>query len=246
MKHEKHEEYSYKKCEAVLETYKIHTERKRVIVAFADTVGFASWIKRTHSMEDFHFLAVRLYRKILHMRKQFGYHVKFSGDGAMFVKELKPGHNCRSTILMLQHMDCLVQFMVESISRTHYPRPRSFRVRLAAGYVTKLHASICKLECDFQKDYIGYPVNLSSRMLDLASENNPVMCHESVKDIIGDKRSSAANLIFERVNIPKADADGVDEEDLKSLWTWKFEKGETNAKPKRTIKQSKNIKDTLI
>jgi class 3 adenylate cyclase len=246
MRHEKHEEYSYKECEKILESYKVHTERKRVIVAFADTVGFSSWIKRTHSLEEFHFLAIRLYRKILHMRKQFGYHVKFSGDGAMFVKDMRPGHNCKTTITVLRHMDCLVKFMMDSIARTGYPRPKSFRVRVTAGYVTKLNAKICDLECDFQKDYIGYPVNLASRMLDLASENNPVMCHESIKDLIGEKKASAANLIFNKVNIPKAEADGVDEEDLKSLWTWEFKKGEENEKYKRNSKRNKNIKDTLI
>jgi len=217
---------TYRECQKILSKHNIKTESKRVVVAFVDIIGFGPWIKRAHALSDFHFLITQLYRKLVHFHNDLGYHVKFLGDGAMIVKEMNPGHNCGMAIKFLRDMDCLAGFMTEVIKKTAWPRPEGFRVRLAAGHVSKLSINVCERECALQKDYIGYPVNLAARMLDVLKDTTPLLCHESVKDIVGPKKSKVVNLVFTKQLKPHKFFDGVDVEDLDHLWEFKF-----NGKP---------------
>jgi len=84
---------------------------------------------------------------------------------------------------------------------------------------------MCTKECTFQNDYIGYPVNLAARTLRISKENTPLLCHESVKDIIGPRKARLANVQFKKVPKPRIGPDGVDVEDLGHLWEFVFEEG---------------------
>lgn len=216
------EQSKYRECQKVLSKHPIKTESKRVLVAFADIVGFGPWIKRAHALSDFHFLVTQLYRKLMYLRDVRKYHVKFLGDGGMILREMTKGHSCGMVVEFLRDMACLENFMTQTISKTIWPRPSGFRIRLAAGHVSKLHAVMCKTDCSFQKDYIGYPVNLAARMLDVFKGSTSCICHESVKDIIGPRKSKMANLSFKKLLKPHFIPDGVDEEDLDHLWEFRF------------------------
>lgn len=223
MKKKDYENPSYLECQKVLAKHPIKTESKRVVVAFADIVGFGPWIKRAHALSDFHFLVTQLYRKLIYLRDGRKYHVKFLGDGGMILREMISGHNCGMVLEFLRDMACLENFMTHTISKTIWPRPSGFRIRLAAGNVSKLHATMCKIDCSFQKDYIGYPVNLASRMLEVFKSSTSCICHESVKDIIGPRKAKASNIAFKKLLKPHYIPDGVDEEDLNHLWEFRFE-----------------------
>ena len=213
---------SYRDCQRALARHTIKTESKRVIVAFVDVVGFGPWIKRAHALSDFHFLITQLYRKLVHFHDDLGYHVKFLGDGGMILKEMLPGHNCGMAIKFLRDMDCLGNFMGTVIKKTAWPRPDGFRIRIAAGHVSKLTIKICETECTFQKDYIGYPINLASRILEVMKDSSVCICHESVKDIIGQRKAKIANLVFNKQSNPYEPPNGVDAEDLNHLWEFTF------------------------
>jgi class 3 adenylate cyclase len=223
MQRDENRKYSFAECEASLSSHKISKERKRIIVIFADLVGFAPWMRRAHSLADFAFIIDRIYRKFIHFKEDLGYHVKLLGDGAMFVKEMGRGHNCEKVLQILRDMKCLSGYVNEVIARAEWPRPGGFRIRLASGYVTKIKARLCDRECSLQHDYIGYPVNLAARMLEIDKKSKPIILHESVKDIIGTAKSKRAGLSFNAIPYPVRSPDGIDEEDLTSFWGYTFE-----------------------
>lgn len=141
----------------------------------------------------------------------------------MLVKEMSSGHNCNKAIDFLKDMNCFTKFICQSIDKTAWPRPDGFRVRVAAGHVLKMNMTLCKQGCTFQSDYIGYPVNLASRMLDIAKDSERLICHESVRDIIGVKKAEKAGVAFKPLNGLISTPEGVDDEDIKGLWSFEFQ-----------------------
>jgi len=227
MKHDKRKKInrqSFKECETELAKQKIKSERKWVVVAFADILGFAPWIRRaSNSPEELKKFVIHLYRKFTYLSTGKGYFVKLLGDGAMIVRELENGHhNCKTVIAMLKDMDCLHKYINNIIERSGFPRPTGSRIRIAAGHVIKLTSQFCDRNCFLQDDYIGYPVNLAARLLDVLPATEPVICHESVKDVVG-KKGDKHELIFRQLKIDnERRLDGIDEEDLNSLWSVSF------------------------
>jgi class 3 adenylate cyclase len=139
------------------------------------------------------------------------HHVKFLGDGLMTVAILGRGHNCDVARQFLCDLTALSDAMNTAIDgMLVYPKPVGFRTRVVAGQVSRIKTP----EGDI--DYVGYAVNLSSRLLRV-QENTRLICHESVKDIIGTKDG----LEFKKVKVSRHDIDGVDFEDLDGLWEFK-------------------------
>lgn len=58
-------------------------------------------------------------------------------------------------------------------------------------------------------------MNLAARLLRVCPDV-PLICHESVKDIIGQKD----HVEFKKVNPHRTALDGVEQEDLHALWSY--------------------------
>lgn len=99
------------------------------------------------------------------------------------------------------------------------PRPKGFRVRVVCGHTTKVVTRTCANDCNWQKDFVGYPINLASRLLDV-SEDTACVCHESVREIVGEKKMAEFEVNFKRLDAPKLKPLGVDAEDLDELYSY--------------------------
>lgn len=129
----------------------------------------------------------------------------------MVIAMLGRGHNCELTRQFLCDLTDLSEAMNGAIDdMVVYPKPMGFRTRVVAGQVSKI-----KTECG-DVDYIGYAMNLASRILRV-SESTRLICHQSVKDIMGNKDC----VDFKKIRVSKNELDGVDHEDLDGLWEFK-------------------------
>lgn len=197
-------------------------ERKRVLVAFGDILGFGTWTKRAvHSPEDLHDLINFVYDEFELFTEESGWYVKFLGDGIMVVRELSNGHNCGITV---EFMKRCYEFSVrvhEGILSS-YPRPDGFRLRMTAGYVWK-RRSVQRSRTGRRAfpEYIGYPVNLAQRLLEVSPETLCI-CHDTVRAIVGERKMG---IRFERMENRKEILRGVDPEDVQGLWSFMKEEG---------------------
>lgn len=209
----------FKKCELELAKQKVHAERKWIVVAFVDILGFATWVRRaSNSPEERQKFVIHLYRKLTYYSTSKGYFVKLLGDGAMIVRELVAGHNCQTVMTMLKDLDCLHKYIDRVIMQSEFPRLGGSRIRVVAGHVLKLRSKFCANDCFLQDDYIGYPINLAARLLEVLKTTEPIICHESVKDIVG-KKEEKSDFVFRLLKLEgERRLDGIDEEDLNSLW----------------------------
>lgn len=143
-------------------------------------------------------------------RGESAHFVKYLGDGFLTIATLVQGHNCHLAVKFLCELHSLSKKVNEIISALPgFPKPDGFRVRVAAGQVFKIDFG------EGQVDYVGYAMNLSARLLRVCPEV-PLVVHESVKDIIGEKEK----VSFKKVNIHRASLDGVEQEDLHALWAF--------------------------
>lgn len=201
-------------------------ERKRIIVSYGDILGFAQWIKRpANAPEDVQSLMGSVYAEFEHYSTSIAGTTKFMGDGIVVIKELCVGHNCR-TVLDIMRKSYLFTEKINSIIQNHWPRPHGFRLRLVAGYVYKkmVHCKNCSIGIDTEKinrapEYIGYPINLAQRLL-YVEPQTWCICHESVNQIIGNKRMGVK---FRRIPNPKDNPRGIDRDDLRNLSQFSFD-----------------------
>lgn len=218
--------------EKLLAKYKVKTEWVKIIVAFGDIVSFAPWLRRAiNTPDERKFIITRLYSKLAYMRNVKGLFTKGMGDGAMIVRELGKGHNCNIAIDFLRELSLFNTYMNEVINHLDFPRPDGFRVRVCLGNALKLYLNNCKYPCSMKLDYVEYPTILAARMLVVAKRKYPLIAHESVKDLIGAKADKAGiefhalesdTLKEFRDRMTAHGIDGIDNEDLNSLFAFKI------------------------
>ncbi len=191
-------------------------ERKRVLVAFGDILGFGSWmIRASNAPEVTHDLIDQVYAEFERFMAHMNCHVKFLGDGLMIIREMGGGHNCKMTREFL--VDAYhFAFSVNEIIKDHYPRPDGFRLRVASGHVWKRSMTHGKRRGD---EYVGYSVNLAQRLLEVSPQTLAV-CHESIVEILAQKKGIIA---FERMGDPKERPRGVDLADLAGLYCFRVD-----------------------
>jgi len=91
--------------------------------------------------------------------------------------------------MLIGHSFNLADSIESIIQKTLYPRPIGFRIRVVAGYVWKLMATHTMKEKRKQTDYLGYPINLAARLLEV-ERDAPCLCHQSIEEIIdADKKA---------------------------------------------------------
>jgi len=213
------EALSLAKIGDILSKHTIQADRKRVIVAFGDVIGFAKWLRRaSNSPEEVKFFLTRLYKRLAHMKEQ-GFFMKAMADGGMVLRELPNGHNCNLVADFLKEMIVWRQHMMEIIRETEFPRPEGFRVRVTVGHALKIGTSFCDRMCVFHNDYVGYPINLACRMLKVESRTIPFMAHESVVDVL-EKKARKKGIEFTKIRTKDRRMDGIDVEDMANLWSF--------------------------
>lgn len=217
----------------------VSSTRARVLVATGDIRGFGRWIKRAGtSVEEQWDLISKLYARVLNIAHDKGYYAKMLGDGFLIVRELDATNNWEDVLKDLKTLSCLTKNILKDIAGLPSPRPDGFRIRVVVGHAWKIVARTCPNNrlCKNQLDFIGYPINLSSRLLRIAP-SIPCICHESAKEIVGNRheiigsrKNEGFRIEFKRLDDPKVREIGVDPEDLQELWSFgkicKCKKGE--------------------
>jgi len=189
-------------------------QRKRVIVAFGDILGFGSWTRRAvNTPEESHELIDQIYDEFENHAEVCGCHIKFLGDGIMSLREMDENKTRDDNLKMIINFVAdayVLASKVQKIITGYYPRPEGFRLRITMGYVWKRQIKSTKRHAP---EYIGYIVNLAQRLLEV-SPTTLCVCHESVMEVLKNKK-----LAFKTspVKQPAIYPRGVDEEDLKGL-----------------------------
>lgn len=210
---------------------RIRAVRKNVLVAFGDISGFRDWTKLPMvSSEKFARFMVRVYEEFINFRNGSGYFVKLMGDGFMAVRELteSPIENNSQVFEMLRHASELVLSVGRLIKNLSYPQPGGFRIRIVVGDVLRLEALHAKEVGRAQMDYIGYPINLASTLLDI-ERDTPCICHETVREIAVRRPRPSAKIKFDRLPKPAYCPRGIEQEDLAALWTFQILKKTASA-----------------
>ena len=186
-------------------------QRTRIICAFADVTKFGSYAKiASRDPEAFEKFVRDIYNAFASYRGESEHFVKYLGDGFLAIATLVQGHNCQLAVKFL----CELHELQDEVNRLikdlpGFPKPDGFRVRVAAGQVFKIKVS------DGEVDFVGYAMNLAARLLRVCPDV-PLICHESVKDIIGKKD----HIVFQKINAHRHTLDGVEQEDLHALWAF--------------------------
>lgn len=191
-------------------------ERKKVLVAFGDILGFGAWMRRAITTpEEAKELMEAVYSEFERAWGEMGCYVKFIGDGCMFIQEVsekKETNLVPAATKFLNDLHVLSENVTKIILK-HFPRPEGFRLRAAMGYVWKRDTG--------SPEYIGYVVNLTQRLLEI-SPKILCVCHESVAEIFARKKS---HIKFEKLQLITEKPRGIDLEDLDNLWIFSIAEG---------------------
>ena len=195
---------------------KIKAERVKVLVAFGDITDFGAWTRRgSNSPEEFKAFMGQVYHAFIRFRNGNGYFVKLMGDGFMSIVEIDGGKAKSKTDEFIRHALELDQSF-RKIATTTFPPPGSFRMRIVAGHVWKMVASRPG-QGSAQIDYLGYPVNLAARLLEI-DRPSAILCHESVKKILNGIGARNGEYQLNSIHVRSRCLRGIDPEDVRNLW----------------------------
>lgn len=195
-------------------------QRKWVVVAFADILGFGTWRRRASTTPEVAEPFIqKFYDEIgAFVKANECLYLKYLGDGFMIIKELPThGHRCRHVGAFLHQAGELTNRISHIVKKCDWPSPEGFRTRIVAGHVSKLEVTDPNDRKRKIPEYVGYAVNLAQRLLEIAP-STPLLCHESVIKILGPHRRP---FKFKRMENPKQLPRGVDPEDLAGLYSFR-------------------------
>ncbi len=196
-------------------------ERKRIIIAFGDILGFGTWHRRAANQPEISgpFLQ-KFYDELQAFQaRSRDLYLKYLGDGIMILKELpETKKSIGYSREFIRNVGFLNSRLLRIIRFCPFPAPEGFRTRVASGYVDKI---MIHDPLDRKKripEYVGYSINLAQRLLEI-SPSVPFICHESVVKIVGRKR---ALFRFKRLPEQSNKPRGIDSEDISGLWVIEF------------------------
>lgn len=193
-------------------------ERRWVIVAFADILGFTIWAARADVPPEIRDPFMDEFS--LEMEKfvnENNFHIKYLGDGLMFLAEIA----FQDEKVPFEFMESIKVFTKKIrllIKKCSYPQPDGFRARIVSGYVDKRYLTDPNDRTKKVPEYVGHAINLAQRLLEIKPET-AFICHESVLKILGEKRNS---FRFKKLDDVKEKPRGVNQVDIESLWTIRF------------------------
>lgn len=115
-------------------------ERVRAIITFGDIRGFGSWASRAgNSREIKDPFIIQFYSTIQHyVKKHLDVYFKYTGDGFMMVKEIRPDGDQKIVAGFLKLLRSLTRRCCRDIRSCRYPSPHGFRIRIVEGWVYKI------------------------------------------------------------------------------------------------------------
>lgn len=192
-------------------------ERKCVVVAFGDILGFGVWSRRAANTPEVRDpFIIEFYAEIEKYLKDQSYlHAKFLGDGFMVVKELpERGHKCGTVLRFIVELQGLTRRLLNIVRNCPFPPPDGFRLRIASGHVTKFMVTDPDDRSKKKPEYVAYAVNLAQRLLEV-SPKIPIIAHESAIKILGSKKKK---IKLRSLGHSDQRPRGVDLEDIDGLW----------------------------
>ena len=199
------------------------SERKCVIAAFGDILGFGAWTRRASNSPEVSAPFVQMFYALLenYVLSNPRTYVKYVGDGLMIIKEIPLGNKKNRCIN--QFLQGLVKLTLQAqdlIKGCAWPPPDGFRMRVTSGHVSRLNVLDPGNKRERVPEYVGYAVNLAQRLLEV-SPTTSCICHESVVKLLGSRKNP---LHFKRLGDPKERPRGIDSEDLGELWMLQLER----------------------
>jgi len=193
-------------------------------VIYGDTTGFTTWAKRgATSHEDKSAYIRQMYNEFRRYEYATGYHVKYLCDGFVAFKEMVRGHNCGGALCVLKTSYELQQRLEALIVKMRHPRPEGFRVRVACGMVSKIWVPpIRKADRRWKVEYVGFSPSLGDRILEV-ERGVGCICTEAVRQLL---KPDVKSLQFERLLIKGPTPRGLDDEDMKELYAFKYANGD--------------------
>lgn len=191
-------------------------ERKWIIVAFGDILGFGVWSRRAANPPEVRDpFIITFYGEIERfLETNPCVYAKFLGDGFMFVKELpESGHRCLAVLKFLRDLSALTIRLSRIVKNCGDPPPTGFRIRVATGYCTKFSVVDPNDRKRRVPEYVAYIVNLAQRLLEVSPEI-PFICSEGTFKTLGRKKNK---LRVRRLVGTKQIPRGVDPEDIEGL-----------------------------
>ncbi len=194
--------------------------RTWVIVAFGDILGFGTWRRRAATQPEISgpFLQ-KFYDEIQAFNKNFPhFYLKYLGDGLMLIMELSAGENSKRCAEVIGQIGLLNARLLKAVRECPFPAPEGFRMRMAAGHVDKIMV-VDPLDRHREvPEFVGYSINLAQRLLEI-SPSTPFLCHESVLNVLGNKKK---NFKVRKLESPTEKPRGIDSEDINGLWIVEF------------------------
>lgn len=192
-------------------------ERKWIIVAFGDIIGFRKWRRRAlNTPEVADPFIDRFYKEIERFSNFAGpRYLKYLGDGFMVLRELVSSEEAsKIASFFLEMVAELNRNLVAIVKECEWPPPDGFRMRVVVGHVSKLRVLDPQESKRFIDEYVGYAVNLAHGLLYI-SPKLPMVCHQSVLEVLGsNKKKFKFVKLREKTKVPG----GIDKEDMK-LWS---------------------------
>lgn len=189
------------------------TSRKKIIVTFADIRGSSRWMRRMaeDDLNRHHFMLAYDREANFYKSRTDANFYKRIGDGRMLVYELgaKPG---LTALNVLMESLGFVKRVERLIAGLPSPRPVGFRVRLMAGNVVNE-----KYE-DGESDWIGYVPNTCHKLLSIKPDIS-VLAQESFKELVSGAALKKRGFAFAHLKPDRRCPDGVDQEDIDSLYS---------------------------
>ena len=169
---------------------KFAKKEQRVLAAFGDVRGFRSWVRRCGPAQ--------FRRSYAHLQEQwvrFAAHAdlyKSLGDGFMAVWDLRPTHNCRLALDLL-NLSLETAEEIETI-RMGTPEPRfcGWRIRRVGGDTFKWTQDVGRRR---DSDYVGQRINLCKELLYVAPDT-PVVLHESAWELFTPDQAQKEGLVL--------------------------------------------------
>lgn len=189
-------------------------ERKWVICAFGDILGFGIWSRRAANTPEIRDPFIKkFYEEIDAFVKRNNFYVKYLGDGLMILHEIPISGNSDVEKFLLE-IKRFTKQMNSIIKKCAWPSPEGFRTRVVIGHVDKITVTDPSDRSRNIGEYVGYSINLAQRLLEVRP-NIPLICHESVLKVLNQKRF---HMKFKKIAGLIDRKRGVDVEDIATLW----------------------------
>jgi hypothetical protein len=186
-------------------------------IGFFDVRGFGNFDRRVTDPESEILPWRKQYRKIIDdFEKKTGYFIKRTGDGIVIFQETDPNDAWYDGANFLENCHGFMLLMKDLNKKKKSPRPDGVRFRCSYGAVWK---EPCR---QLGKDYFGYKVNLTERMLHQHKEACFIIT-ESLKEQLKNAQCKKMGFCFKHAGIDSSiQVDSIYEADLRLQWLfWK-------------------------